>query len=100
MVTLGLPMISPATPRPKYSLKSARRRKGIKNLIDEEAEAVIGKCRESHQQDLYESIEKGDFPRWTLFIQVMAEKNAAKCPINPFYLTKVWSHKDYPLIIK
>jgi catalase len=71
---------------------------GIKNLTDEEAEAIIGIDRESHQRDLYESIEKKDFPRWTLFIQVMREKDAAKCPYNPFDLTKVWLHKDYPLI--
>ncbi|MFH1419696.1 MAG: catalase, partial [Planctomycetota bacterium] len=63
-----------------------------------EAEAIVGKCRESHQRDLYESIEKGDFPRWTMFIQVMAEKEAAHCPYHPFDLTKVWFHKDYPLI--
>lgn len=73
-------------------------RQGIKNLTDAEAEAVIGKCRESHQEDLYNSIEKGDFPRWTMFIQVMTEKEAAECPYNPFDLTKVWYHKDYPLI--
>ena len=71
---------------------------GIKNLTDEEAQAIIGKCRESHQRDLYESIEKGEFPRWTLFIQVMVEEDAANCPVNPLDLTKVWSHKDYPLI--
>jgi catalase len=71
---------------------------GIKNLTDAEAEAVVGKCRESHQEDLYQSIEKGDFPRWTMYIQVMPEKEAANCPYNPFDLTKVWYHKDYPLI--
>ena len=71
---------------------------GIKNLTDTEAEAIIGKCRESHQEDLYESIEKGDFPRWTMSIQVMAEKEAASCPYHPFDLTKVWYHEDYPLI--
>jgi catalase len=71
---------------------------GIKNLTDQEAEAIIAKDRESHQRDLYESIEKGDFPRWTLHIQVMPEQNAAKTPYNPFDLTKVWPHKDYPLI--
>jgi catalase len=71
---------------------------GIKNLSDAEAEALVGKDRESHQRDLYESIEKGDFPRWTLSIQVMPEQDAAKCPYNPFDLTKVWFHKDYPLI--
>jgi catalase len=71
---------------------------GIKNLTDAEAEAMVGKCRESHQRDLYESIEKGDFPRWKLCIQVMPEKDAATCPYHPFDLTKVWLHKDYPLI--
>ncbi len=71
---------------------------GIRNLSDEEAEAIVGKDRESHQRDLYESIERGDFPRWKMFIQVMPEKEAAKCPYNPFDLTKVWPHGDYPLI--
>ena len=73
-------------------------RQGIKNLTDAEAEAAIGKCRESHQRDLYENIAQGCFPRWTMFIQVMPEKEAAACPYNPFDLTKVWFHKDYPLI--
>ncbi len=71
---------------------------GIKNLTDAEAEALIGKNRESHQEDLYQSIEKGDFPRWTMFVQVMPEKDAATCPYNPFDLTKVWYQGDYPLI--
>jgi catalase len=71
---------------------------GIKNLTDAEAEAIIGKCRESHQRDLYESIERKDFPKWKLQIQVMPEKDAAKCPYHPFDLTKVWFHKDYPMI--
>jgi catalase len=71
---------------------------GIKNLTDAEAEAIIAKDRESHQRDLYESIEKGDFPRWKMSIQIMPEKDASKCPYNPFDLTKVWPHKDYPLI--
>ncbi len=71
---------------------------GIKNLTDEEAEALIGRDRESHQRDLYESIENGDFPKWDMKIQVVPEADAAKFPFNPFDLTKVWSHKDYPLI--
>jgi catalase len=71
---------------------------GIKNLTDEEAAKVIGMCRESNQRDLYGSIEKGDFPRWTMYIQVMPEKEAATCPYNPFDLTKVWFHKDYPMM--
>jgi catalase len=56
---------------------------GIRNLTDEEAEAIIGKDRESHQRDLYESIEKKDFPRWTMFIQVMPEKDAFKMSLQP-----------------
>jgi catalase len=70
---------------------------GIRNLTDAEAEALIGKDRESHQRDLYESIEKGDFPRWTLMVQVMPEADANKTPYNPFDLTKIWPHQDYPL---
>lgn len=71
---------------------------GIKNLTDAEAEAIIGKDRESHQSDLYSSIENGDFPRWKMFIQVMTEAQAANMPYNPFDLTKVWYKKDFPLI--
>ena len=71
---------------------------GIKNLTDAEAEAMVGKCRESHQRDLYDAIEQGDFPRWTLFVQVMSEAQAAKLPYHPFDLTKVWHHADAPLI--
>ncbi len=75
-----------------------RTQQGIRNLSDEEAEAIISKDRESHQRDLFESIERKEFPRWTMFIQMMPEKDAAKCPYNPFDLTKVWFHKDYPLM--
>ncbi|HIE39946.1 MAG TPA: catalase, partial [Thiomicrorhabdus sp.] len=71
---------------------------GIQNLTDEEAETLIGKNRESHQQDLYESIEKGQYPRWDFKIQVMPETDAQNYRFHPFDLTKVWSHKDYPLI--
>jgi catalase len=71
---------------------------GIKNLTDAEAESIVAKDRESHQRDLYASIEKGEYPRWTMSIQVMTEEQARKMPYNPFDLTKVWYHKDYPLI--
>jgi len=71
---------------------------GIKNLTNEEAQAIVAKDRESNQRDLLESIERGDYPRWSLFVQIMPEKEAATCPYNPFDLTKVWFHKDYPLI--
>lgn len=71
---------------------------GIRNLTDEQAEAVVAKDRESHQKDLLEAIDRGDFPRWKMFIQVMTEEQAGKMPYNPFDLTKVWYKKDFPLI--
>ncbi len=71
---------------------------GIKNLTDAEAEAIIGKDRESHQRDLYESIERGDFPKWKMYVQVMTEEQANNMPYNPFDLTKIWYKKDFPLI--
>lgn len=79
----------------KFHLRSNQ---GIRNLTDEEAEALVGRDRESHQRDLLESIDRGDFPSWTMYIQVMPEADAAKMPYNPFDLTKVWHKKDYPLI--
>jgi catalase len=75
-----------------------RTQQGIKNLTDQEAEAIVAKDRESHQRDLLESIAKGDFPRWTMFIQVMTEEQARNMPYNPFDLTKVWYQKEFPLI--
>ncbi len=71
---------------------------GIENLTDEESANLIGQDRESHQRDLFESIEKGDFPSWTMKIQVMTEEQAAQFRWNPFDLTKVWPHADFPLI--
>ena len=75
-----------------------RTEQGIKNLTDAEAALVIANDRESAQRDLYESIEKRDFPRWTMLVQIMPESDASKVPYNPFDLTKVWPHADYPLI--
>ena len=71
---------------------------GIKNVTDEQAELLVGKDRESHQRDLLDSIDKGEYPRWNLKIQVVPEKDAAQFPFNPFDLTKVWPHEDYPLV--
>ena len=79
----------------KFTLKTQQ---GIANLTDAEAQSTIGRDRESNQRDLYESIERGAFPRWTMFIQIMPEKDADTYRLNPFDLTKVWPHKDYPLI--
>ncbi|AUN32740.1 catalase [Niveispirillum cyanobacteriorum] len=75
-----------------------RSHQGVENLTDAESEIAIGRDRETHQRDLFNSIEAGDFPRWTLAIQVMNEAQAAAHYHDPFDLTKVWTHADYPLI--
>lgn len=79
----------------KFHFKSLQ---GIENLTDAEAASVVGEDRESHQKDLFEAIERHDYPRWALKVQVMPEKDAETYHIHPFDLTKVWPHKDYPLI--
>ncbi len=71
---------------------------GHRHWSNAEAAAAVGQSRETTQEDLYGAIEKGDFPRWTLYVQVMPEADAGKHWYNPFDLTKVWPHGDYPLI--
>lgn len=79
----------------KFHFKSQQ---GITHYTNAEAATVVGQDRESAQRDLFENIAKGNFPRWTLKVQIMPEKDAATYHINPFDLTKVWPHADYPLI--
>ncbi len=67
-------------------------------LTDEEAERICGKDRDSNIRDLFEAIERGDYPRWKFCIQVMTEEQAQALPYNPFDITKTWSEIDYPLI--
>jgi len=71
---------------------------GHRTMTNRESEAVIGKSRETYQEDLFGAIDVDEFPKWTLFVQVMPEKDAQRTPYNPFDLTKVWPHADYPLI--
>lgn len=75
-----------------------RSEQGIQNYTDQEAEKVNGKDRESSGRDLYEAIEKGMYPKWKMYIQVMTEEEAKNHPTNPFDLTKMWLKEDYPLI--
>lgn len=79
----------------KFHLKTIQ---GHQYLTDAEAETIVGKDRESFQRDLYEAIEKGDFPKWRVCVQIMPEQDADEYSIHPFDLTKVWPHGDYPLI--
>jgi catalase len=79
----------------KFTFKTQQ---GIQNLTDAEAEDLVGRDRESSQRDLFDAIERQDFPRWTLYVQIMNEQDANTYHIHPFDLTKVWPHGDYPLI--
>src|SRR5712671_4025098 len=79
----------------KFHVKSMQ---GIANLTNAEAASVVGDDRESHQRDLFEAIERGDHPKWRFCVQIMPEADVDRVPYNPFDLTKVWSHRDYPLI--
>ena len=71
---------------------------GIKNFTLEEAEEMRGKDPDHAQRDLVNAIESRDYPRWALKIQVMTAEQAKKFSFNPFDLTKVWPHADFPLI--
>ena len=71
---------------------------GIKTMTNEEAQIIIGQDRESSQRDLFDAIEDKNFPKWDMKIQIMTESEAKDYKYNPFDLTKVWSHKDFPLI--
>ena len=71
---------------------------GHEHYTNEESEHIIGKTRESYQEDLINAVDEGNYPKWTLYIQVMPEEEAGNQAYNPFDLTKVWPHKDYPLI--
>lgn len=71
---------------------------GIENLSDAEAAALVAGDRELSQRDLFDAIERGEFPKWKLYVQIMPETEAETYRFHPFDLTKVWYKADYPLI--
>lgn len=71
---------------------------GIKTLTQEEAGRIAGEDLDYHRRDLFQAIAAGDFPKWRVQIQVMPEREAERYPLNPFDLTKVWPHADYPVM--
>ncbi len=79
----------------KYHFKTDQ---GIETLTNEEAARIAGEDADAHRADLWHAIGRGEFPSWTLKIQVMPYADAAGYRFNPFDLTKVWPHADYPLI--
>ncbi|MEX0761605.1 MAG: catalase [Dehalococcoidia bacterium] len=79
----------------KYHFKT---KQGIECLTADEAAAVVAQDVDSHTRDLFDSIERGDYPKWRVCVQIMPEADAHTYGINPFDLTKVWPHGDYPLV--
>lgn len=71
---------------------------GHRHYTNDEAKIVVGENRESYQEELFGTIERGEFPRWKLQVQIMPEEDAEKTSYNPFDLTKVWPHSEYPPI--
>ena len=71
---------------------------GVHNISNEEADRLAGSDADYHRRDLFEAIDRGDHPSWTLFVQVMPYDEAKTYRYNPFDLTKVWPHADYPLV--
>lgn len=69
---------------------------GHRHYTNAEAEKLIGQSRETYQEELFGGIERGEYPRWRMQVQIMPEADAEKTPYNPFDLTKVWPHADYP----
>lgn len=79
----------------KFHLKT---KQGIKNFTGPEANEMRGKDPDFSQRDLVDAINKGDFPKWSMQIQLMTNEQAGKFRWNPFDVTKIWSHSDYPMI--
>ncbi len=79
----------------KYHFKT---KQGIRNLTPAKAKELAGSDPEHSQRDLFEAIERKEFPKWKMQIQVMTESQAQSAKVNPFDVTKVWPHKDFPRI--
>lgn len=79
----------------KWHYKTAQ---GIKNLAPADAARIAGTDPDYAQRDLFDAIERGDFPKWRVCMQIMSEDQASRHHENPFDVTKTWSQKDFPLI--
>jgi catalase len=71
---------------------------GVDHLTQAEGDRLAGTDGDYHQRDLYQAIERGEYPSWSVKVQIMGFEEAKTYRINPFDLTKVWPHADYPLI--
>jgi catalase len=79
----------------KWHYKS---RQGIRNLHPAEATRLAGSDPDYAQRDLFQAIERGEYPKWRVCMQVMSEEQAAGRAVNPFDVTKVWPQREFPLI--
>ena len=79
----------------QYHFKS---RQGVERLDAAEAEQLAGSDADFYRRDLHDAIERGDHPIWDVFVQIMPYNEAAEYRFNPFDITKIWPHADYPLI--
>ena len=73
-------------------------RQGTGSLDNETAEKIAGANADFYRQDLFDAIMRGEFPTWDMRVQIMPYEDAKTYRVNPFDLTKVWSHSDYPLV--
>lgn len=81
----------------KYIKIHIKTQLGVKNMTDDEALRISGENPDFYMQDMYEAIERGDYPVWNVYVQVMDPKEAETYKWNIFDMTKVWPHKDFPL---
>lgn len=79
----------------KYHFKTEQ---GVKNLAEDVAARLAGENPDYHTEDLFNAIQNGDYPAWKLHVQIMPLEDANTYRFDPFDVTKIWSHKDYPLI--
>ena len=79
----------------KYHFKS---RLGVELMEAADAQRIAGEDADYYRRDLFEAIQRGEFPTWDVFVQVMPYEDAKSYRFNPFDMTKTISHKDYPLI--
>jgi catalase len=79
----------------KYHFHSQQ---GVKNIDNSRAQQIVGTDTDYYLRDLFDAIERGDYPKWTVSIQAMPFEDAKSYRYNPFDLTKIWPHADYPLI--
>lgn len=79
----------------KIHFKTAQ---GIQNLTAEEADKLKASDPDHATRDLFEAIERGEYPAWNVYVQIMKPEDAENYRFNPFDITKVWPHGDYPLI--